>query len=61
MQLAWVPFVAMLVASLLHIFWSYLLVIKYEMGVLGVAYAMTLTQALLFFSTLVMTHCIPRI
>ena len=44
MNIAWVPMVAQIGGTLLHIFWCYLLVIKFNLDIAGLGLATFITN-----------------
>lgn len=61
LQVSWVPMIAQVITTLLHILWCYIFVIKLDMQVLGAAYAMAVTCTLSFTSVTVFAYFVPRI
>ena len=49
MKISWVPMVAQVGGTLLHIFWCYLFVTKLEMDVVGLGIASNITTFIMLF------------
>ena len=61
MGLAWVPMLAQMGGTLLHILWCYLFVLKADMGVQGLGLATALTYVVIFIMITVYAHCVSKI
>ena len=61
MGIAWVPMIAQMGGTLLHILWCYLFVLKANMGVRGLGLATALTNLIIFVMITVYAHCVPKI
>ena len=48
MEISWVPMLAMVGGTALHLIWCYIFVAKFEAGVEGLAAATSLTYLLMF-------------
>lgn len=61
LDVAWVPMLAQIGASLLHLFWCWLFVTKCQLEVFGLGVAMVITNMSMLFMTEVYSCCVPRI
>ena len=61
LQVAWVPMLAQVGATLLHIFWCWLLTIHYDLSVLGLGIATVITNFGMLFFVEIYSLCISRI
>lgn len=61
LQTTWVPMVAQVVATLLHILWCHLFVVQWGWDMEGLGHASTLTSSILLASVMIYAHCLPHI
>ena len=57
----WIPMIAQVIATTLHIVWCYLFVLRLEWDLLGLGLASTMTCFVLLTTTLLYLDCVPEI
>lgn len=57
----WIPMLAQIVATVLHIFWCHVFVVHMEWGIAGIGLALTVTNCSLLVSTMLYASCLPEI
>ena len=61
MKITWVPMVAQSTATMVHILWCYLFVVKWDMDIVGLAIATNISTFTMLFIITVYAHCISSI
>lgn len=60
-NIAFVPMVAVLVASVFHLFWLWLFIIEFELGIVGVPLSMLITEITQLTIIFLYTRCLPEL